>query len=313
MGDNSKISWTDASWNPVTGCSRVSEGCRNCYAEALSLRMKWTKKPWTKGNAGENIKLHPERLDQPIRWKRARRVFVNSMSDLFAAEVPDVFIAQVFAAMAASPQHTFQVLTKRPERMAALIGQGDGWEDLLEKACDDLAGMMGWCHVGEDRHGVWPLPNVWLGTSVEDQRAANERIPSLLKTPAAVRFLSCEPLLGPIDLRLDLIEENEGSGFLHHVKCPNFCEYSCGGQGIAGGLHWVITGGESGKNFRPMDPDWACSIKEQCLAHGVAFFHKQSSAFRSEQEPWITEPDGSRWIWHQYPGDLAAPQRVEGR
>jgi protein gp37 len=165
-----RISWTEETWNPATGCSHVSEGCRYCYAERLSLRFGWSAKPWTHTNAAQNVVLHPERLRKPYMWKTARMVFVNSMSDLFHEVIPDAFIAQVFAVMAALPQHTFQVLTKRPERAAA------------------------WA-------GPW-TPNIWMGTSVEDRRATG-RIDALRRAPARLRFLSCEPLLGdlgPLDL-----------------------------------------------------------------------------------------------------------------
>lgn len=159
------ISWTDETWNPTTGCSRVSGGCRFCYAETLSLRFGWSKKPWTHNNAAENVVLHPERLRKPYAWKTPKRVFVNSMSDTFHELVPDEYIAQVFAVMADLPQHIFQVLTKRPERAA-------------------------------DWPGPWPA-NVWMGTSVEDGRVTH-RIDSLRRCKAQIRFLSCEPLLGDL-------------------------------------------------------------------------------------------------------------------
>jgi len=159
------ISWTDETWNPTTGCSRVSDGCRFCYAEALSLRFGWSQKPWTHNNAPENVVLHPERLRKPYSWKTPKRVFVNSMADLFHERVPDAFIAQVFAVMNDLPQHVFQVLTKRPERAAA-------WP------------------------GPW-TPNIWMGTSVEDHRVIH-RIDDLRGCQATTHFLSCEPLLGDL-------------------------------------------------------------------------------------------------------------------
>jgi protein gp37 len=166
-----KISWTDETWNPVTGCSRVSDGCTHCYAETFSLRVGWSTKPWTKVNAAENVVLHPERLRIPYRWKQPSKCFVNSMSDLFHEQVPDAFIMQIFAVMADLPQHTFQVLTKRPERAAA-----------------------------------WPGPwtgNIWMGTSVEDRKAL-PRIETLRRCGAQTRFLSCEPLLEDLGDELDL-------------------------------------------------------------------------------------------------------------
>ena len=190
MGDRSAIEWTDATWNPVTGCSKVSPGCANCYAETLSLRFGWTPGPWTPANAAENVKLRPERLSQPLAWRRPRMVFVNSMSDLFHELVEFEYVDRVFAVMAAAPKHTFQILTKRPERM----------RDYARR------------YVRE--HGA-PLPHVWLGVSIENNRWA-ERADVLRETPAAIRFISAEPLLGPLT-RLDL-----------------------------SGIDWIIVGGESG-------------------------------------------------------------------
>lgn len=244
------ISWTDETWNPTTGCSRVSDGCRYCYAEQLSLRFGWSKKPWTANNAKENIILHPERLRKPYAWKQPSRVFVNSMSDLFHELVPDEFIAKVFAVMNDTPQHTYQILTKRAERAAA-----------------------------------WPGPwtsNIWQGTSVEDRRVL-PRVDALRRCAAQTRFLSCEPLLGPLEA-LDLT-----------------------------GIHWVIVGGESGAHMKRADnprwmrQEWARAIRDKCVATGAAFFFKQDSGVRTELRTWLVEEDGSRWTWHQYPGHLDSP------
>ncbi len=237
------ISWTDETWNPTTGCSRVSEGCRFCYAESLSLRRGWSKKPWTAGNAAENVVLHPDRLRKPYAWKTSRRVFVNSMSDLFHPEIPDAFIARVFAVMEDLPRHTFQVLTKRPERAAVWPGP---WE-----------------------------PNIWMGTSVEDARVLH-RVDALRSCPAQTRFLSCEPLLGPLD-----------------------------GLNVAG-IHWVIVGGESGAHMsrhpdRWMLHAWARAIRDTCAAAGVPYFFKQSSGVRSGMSPALQEEDGSAGAWRQTP------------
>jgi protein gp37 len=249
MSDNSAIEWTDATWNPVTGCSKVSEGCRNCYAEALSLRFGRSKKPWAAQFAAENVVLHPERLDHPLKWKDSRRIFVNSMSDLFHENVPAPYITSIFRVMGQAPQHTFQVLTKRPERMHSLVRR---WTDryavrMLEEG--DVAGQ-------------WPRPNVWLGVSAEDQKTANERIPLLTQTPAVVRFLSCEPLLAPIDL---CKAAGASADHTHGTSCTGWLE----------NLHWVIVGGESGPRHRPMDLDWVRDLRDQCLTAGVAFFFKQ--------------------------------------
>jgi len=221
MAERSRIEWTEATWNPVTGCDRISGGCDNCYALTLSKRLKamGAQKyqndgdPRTSG-PGFAVTMHPSALTLPLRWRTPRLVFVNSMSDLFHARVTAAFIAQVFEAMAATPQHTYQVLTKRPLRAARLA--------------DQLP---------------WP-GNVWLGTSVEDMSVAH-RVDHLRRVPAAVRFLSCEPLLGPLD-SLDF-----------------------------GGIGWVIAGGESGPNHRPMDPAWARGIRDACEEQEVPFFFKQ--------------------------------------
>ncbi len=223
MAGSSSIEWTEATWNPVTGCDQVSAGCDHCYAMALAKRLKAMGNPRYQldGRAetsgpGFGITLHPDVLEVPARWRRPRVIFVNSMSDLFHPRVPEAYIGEVFAAMARSPQHTFQILTKRPKRMAAVVSR-------LQPAS---------------------LPHVWLGTSVESSDVL-ERVDSLRRTPAAIRFLSLEPLLGPLP-GLDLT-----------------------------GVSWVITGGESGPRARPIDPAWVYEIRDRCQAAGVAFFHKQ--------------------------------------
>lgn len=269
MPGKSAIEWTDATWNPVTGCSKVSPGCEHCYAEAIALRFGRSKLPWTKPNASENVQLHPERLNIPLTWKRPRKIFVNSVSDLFHELVPDEFIDQVFAVMALTPWHTFQVLTKRPERMFEYLG---GWMPypyerrgfVLQEAVELAPLDRRFFTAAGDTIAAalpWPLPNVWLGTSVEDQRRADERIPHLVKTPAAVRFLSCEPLLGPLNLEQWLWHKT----FL-----------ADGPRGVTtGDLDWIITGGESGHGHRPIEVDWVRSIRDQCQDAGVVFFHKQ--------------------------------------
>jgi protein gp37 len=249
MSDNSAIEWTDASWNPVTGCSKVSEGCRNCYAEALSLRFGRSKKPWAAQFAAENVVLHPDRLGYPLKWKEPRRIFVNSMSDLFHENVPDTFVVKVFDVMRQAPQHTFQVLTKRPERMRELVGR---WTEKYALRMLEEGGMA--CQ--------WPLPHVWLGTSVEDQKSADARIAKLLETAASVRFLSCEPLLAPINLCQAMSAPTD------HEHGPTCREWLAG-------LGWVIVGGESGPRHRPFDLDWARDLRDQCQAAGIPFFFKQ--------------------------------------
>jgi protein gp37 len=232
------IEWTDATWNPITGCSKVSPGCAHCYAETLALTRLAGKPgyrglPWTPENAAANVVLHPDRLDLPLRWRKPRRVFVNSMSDLFHERVPAEFIDRVFATMALSPQHTFQVLTKRPERMAGyLVGDGITRRPWIAEAAQT------------NIDARWPLPNVWLGTSIENDRYVG-RADALRETPAAVRFISAEPLLGPLP-SLDLT-----------------------------GIDWLIVGGESGKGARPMDPEWVRDLRDRAVDAGVAFFFKQ--------------------------------------
>jgi protein gp37 len=214
MSDKSTIEWTEATWNPVTGCTKVSPGCAHCYAETFAERFRGV--PSHPYERGFDLQLRPERLNQPVEWKRSRLIFVNSMSDLFHPDVPLEFIQSVFDTMMRADWHTFQVLTKRSERL----------EELAEQL-------------------PWPK-NVWMGVSVENQRWTS-RIDDLRKVDAALRFLSCEPLLGP--LKLDLT-----------------------------GIHWVIAGGESGQRARPMRLEWARSVRDQCLEQGVPFFFKQWGA-----------------------------------
>ncbi|MER5337856.1 phage Gp37/Gp68 family protein [Micromonospora sp. NPDC002717] len=221
MGDRSAIEWTEATWNPTTGCDRVSRGCDNCYALTLAKRLKAMGQPRYQRDGdprtsgpGFGLTLHPDSLSLPLTWRRPRLVFVNSMSDLFHAQVPVEFVRQVFEAIAATPQHTYQVLTKRARR--------------LRRLAPSL---------------TWPS-NLWVGVSVEDADAV-DRIDDLRDVPAALRFLSCEPLLGPLsDLNLD-------------------------------GIGWVIAGGESGTNARPLHPTWVVDLRDQCTRAGVPFFFKQ--------------------------------------
>lgn len=306
----SKIEWTDATWNPLTGCSPVSEGCRNCYA-AREAAGRLSGHPAYSGLAeyrgtgdarhpvftGE-IRLHPDRLDQPLRWRKPRRVFVNSMSDLFHPDVPEEFIDRVFAVMALSPDHTFQVLTKRPERMAAYVGR-DLRHPFVEAAATRVLRDVGrdpgdmieehpWMSTHSPWSLTWPLPNVWLGTSVEDQDAADERIPHLLRTPAAVRFLSCEPLIGPVEIprRPESCWDHKWAG--PGNVCPN-----CKDGPVEHPIGWVIVGGESGPGARPFDVAWARSLIRQCRAAGVACFVKQLGARPFESH--VTVGGDRRW------------------
>ena len=212
VAGSSDIEWTDMTWNPVTGCTKISQGCKNCYAERMSKRLR--AMGVERYRDGFDVRVHPETLVQPSSWSGSRRVFVNSMSDLFHKDVPLEFIARVFDSISENPSHSFQVLTKRAGRLAQVA-----------------------------QSLPWP-PNLWMGTSVEDAKTT-ARIDQLRRVPAAVRFLSLEPLLGPLDdLALD-------------------------------GIHWVIVGGESGPRARPIEETWIESILRQCQAANVPFFFKQ--------------------------------------
>lgn len=255
------IEWADRTWNPLTGCSKVSQGCTHCYAETLAKRLRAMGQASyqdvidDRGRWTGRITLVPHKLEEPLRVRKPARWFVNSMSDLFHEQVPDAYIARVFAVMAITArEHTFQVLTKRPERMRVLFGR-DAFQDMLEEA------MAEWTH---NLDFDWPLPNVWLGTSTEDQRTADERIPHLLETPAAIRFISAEPLLGPINLDAYLYESQYDAVARAHGQ-PT-CDHE---------LDWVIAGGESGVGYRALDIDWVRSIRDQCEVAGTAFLFKQ--------------------------------------
>jgi protein gp37 len=230
MADRSAIEWTEATWNPVTGCDKVSPGCAHCYAETFAER--WRGVPGHPYEQGFDLRLWPERLEQPLRWKRPRLVFVNSMSDLFHERIPEDYIAAVFAVMGAAEQHTFQVLTKRHERLA------------------ELAPMLDW------------HPNVWMGVSIENRRFVH-RADYLRTVPAAVRFISAEPLLGPLEgLDLD-------------------------------GIDWLIAGGESGPRHRPVKADWLFELRDLCAEYGTDFFFKQWGGHRPKSGG--RELDGRTW------------------
>lgn len=275
MGDKTGIQWTDATWNPTVGCSIVSPGCTNCYAMRVAHRFCFT--PGTKFSgltqftkAGPvwngTVRLDEKALDQPLRWKRPRRIFVNSMSDLFHEALPDEAIDKVFAVMALAPQHTFQVLTKRAQRMRDYLTKLPARQDML-----DCGPALDW--------SKFPLPNVWLGVSVERQQEADERIPLLLDTPAAVRFLSCEPLLGPIHLTHIRFRGKSGGMEDWDALDPHLEQHD--GESPLGNVNtvgWVIVGGESGPGARPMAIEWAHSLVMQCRDAKVACFVKQLGA-----------------------------------
>lgn len=297
MADKTAIEWTDATWNPVTGCTKVSPGCDHCYAETFAER--WRGTAGHHFEQGFDLTLRPERLTQPLRWTRPRRIFVNSMSDLFHDDVPDGMIAAVWFVMGQCagliPEqyrgHVFQILTKRHARMRswmrkwADVGEPGippmdkaalrcGRAELIAQAEEFLGGpvMYDWM----DGPRYWPaaLPSVWLGVSVENQQWAEIRIPVLLDTPAAVRWLSCEPLLGPVDLSRFLHYRPIGKNLADKPLTPAAAE-AC----RLPALHWVVAGGESGHGARPMHPDWARSLRDQCSAAGVPFLFKQHGAW----------------------------------
>ena len=251
MAIGSAIEWTEATWNPLTGCTKISPGCKNCYAERMALRLQAMGQPnYTNGLA---LTLHEHMVDIPLRWRKPRWIFVNSMSDLFQDGVPVNFIKRVFAVMSAASQHQFQVLTKRSERLRA-----------LNKALE------------------W-MPNIWMGVSVENQKYAF-RIEDLRQTDARIKFLSLEPLLGPLG-KLDL-----------------------------SGIDWVIAGGESGPKARSMDPAWVREIRDQCVEAKVAFFFKQWGGKRKSRTG--RELDGRTWDQFPLPnrwrsdGEIKAKRRM---
>jgi protein gp37 len=248
------IQWTDATWNPVVGCSRVSAGCRNCYAHQLhDMRHKAYKEgkalPAQYAEPFTTLQTMEGRLHQPMRWKKPRRIFVNSVSDLFHEDVPFEFIIKVFAAMDLADWHTYQVLTKRPDRALEFF-------EWAKRRMKDMG-------LDESWKGINMPSNLQIGVSVEDQRAADERIPLLLQIPAAVRFLSCEPLLGLVDLSQYLFSSGPDGEPAPRNEPPLPC------------LHWVIVGGESGKGARHMRPEWARNLRDQCWVADVPFFFKQ--------------------------------------
>lgn len=265
------IQWTDETWNPVTGCSRVSEGCRHCYIERTPpFRMAGR-------TLGDPVQLHPDRLDAPLHWKKPRRVFVNSLSDLFHEDVPDEFIDRVFATMAMTRRHTYQVLTKRPLRLLKYM------QSRYPKDGQWLSWFI-FDHINSHGDGSrgWPLRNVWLGVSVEDQKTADERIPILLQVPAAVRWVSAEPLLGPVDLR----NINPWDDF--HTDALDTPDPSYR-------LNWVVVGGESGPKARPCNVAWIRSIVRQCKAAAVPCFVKQLGSYVVDRNDAGFCGDGDDW------------------
>lgn len=292
-----KIEWTDRTWNPVTGCTKVSPGCDHCYAETFAER--WRGTPGHHFQTGFDITLRPERIKLPLSWNKPSRVFLDSMFDPFHEDIPDNYLAQIFAVMALTPQHTYQVLTKRHARMRALLNR----RDFAVAVRTEMYVLDRDTTLSVDE--VWPLPNLWLGVSVETQQWADIRVPMLLETPAAVRFLSCEPLLGLVDLGRWLrpvpgcghVASEDGTCGHPDAFTPECHRWAdCPARQKPDdwhGLDWVIVGGESGPRARPLHPDWARQIRDACDIAGVPFFFKQWGAWapsgavviRSRPEP----------------------------
>lgn len=339
MGDKTTISWVEtrnadgstssgATWNPLLGCSKISSGCTRCFAVNVSQSML------RKGNAKVKedyagltmvhkngqadwsgvVRFLPDRLLQPMKWARPRRIFVNSLSDCFHPDVKEDDLDAIFCVMAMCPQHTFMILTKRPERMQEYFTTHDGLagrEEMVMNHAQSIAGVV-WDSRGSDaskyaRFGApapsadalkkrrpwpgWPLQNVWLGTSIENQDAADERIPHLLRTPAAARFLSAEPLIAPLNLR---------SHFAHSVHCRK--GPALGGPCECPTISWCIVGGESGPGFRPMPLEWARDIQRQCKDAGVKYFFKQTAGIRSGMGE-----DALGEVIHEFPDEGVHP------
>jgi len=278
MADGTKIEWTDATVNAVNGCSVLSPGCKRCYAMKQAHRVSFRRDLVSATAGGQvwngKVYLHEKALLEPLHWKKPRRIFWNAHGDLFHENVPDEWIDRVFAVCALTPQHTHQILTKRAERMREYLSQFEqrGWyvhSTTRAQVWADPRDKDRFLLLKEGQ--TWPLPNVWLGVSVEDQKRADERIPHLLETPAAVRFLSCEPLLGPVDI--DAVQ---------HPNEPWKCSALLPAFWLDPALEnnridWVIVGGESGPGARPMQNEWAQSLVDQCKLAQVAVFVKQLS------------------------------------
>lgn len=323
MGAKSEIEWTDSSWNPIRGCSKVSAGCDNCYAMGVAYRFSGKGQPYEglarKVNgrpAWTNVvREASDHLEDPLRWLKPRRIFVNSMADLFHESLTDDVIGRIFAVMGAAPWHTYQVLTKRPERMASLLSNPDFVRfverGVLVSATGHPHAMQGFKVRGQP---TMPFPWVWLGTSVEDQAAADKRIPHLLRAPAAVRFLSCEPLLGPVDLCLTIpvtrVLTVLGSGSEQtEVGAYNTLtgewwpalgnaedEYSKRLAGLPR-VDWVIVGGESGHRARPIQAEWISHLITACEQAEVKTFVKQTGAVWARDHGYQDRKGGDPSEW----------------
>lgn len=325
MSINSAIEWTQRTWNCLVGCTKKSKGCMNCYAIRVAWRLMHNPNPKiakkyegtvAKDSAGNlnwtgRINFDEDALLLPLQWRKPSMIFVNSESDLFHKNVKDEWLDQIFAVMALCQQHTFQVLTKEPERMRAYMqaGRDRVVSYMLNKARAGVNGWADWidgraarhkCWIEKfDEHVGWPLSNLWAGVSVEDQKTADERISLLLQTPAAVRWISAEPLLSEVDL----------FDYLHHFRCDE-CGATdtespgdsqafefCADDFISEveGVDWVVCGGESGPGARPMHPDWVRKVRDDCVAAGVPFFFKQQGAWSTAKPSTFSRLSKNRW------------------
>ncbi len=331
MADKTSIEWTDATWNPIrarnreTGrighfCIHASEGCRHCYAERRQPRFQNPVRFAAQDQDKVELFLDEKVLLQPLRWRKPRKVFPCSMTDMFGEWVPDEWLDRIFAVMALCPQHNFQVLTKRSGRMQKYCSNPNTPRRVARFILDEAIEnpklflienwpviTLGKADDPDDVISDWPLPNVWLGVSVEDQKTADARIPDLLVTPAAVRFLSCEPLLGPVDLTWIAQPNEDADGVIDALLGCNWVERPGDdyrptrpghegrrmGRWVVSGsddiianrkIDWIICGGESGPGARPMHPDWARSLRDQCEDAGVPFLFKQWGEWVSVSE-----------------------------
>ncbi|MFC8008726.1 DUF5131 family protein [Streptomyces cinereoruber] len=316
MGDTTTIEWTDRTWNPISGCTQISDGCDNCYAKTIAERFR--------GGAafphGFDIQIRPDKVNAPLTWRKPAKVFVNSMSDLFHADIDRAWIADIFAVMAAASRHTFQVLTKRHARMRSLLTNPTFVDQVRSRAIGKGLTPEAW---------AWPLPNVWLGVSVENQQWAAIRIPALLDTPATIRWISAEPLLGPIDLLGD-----DHTGHKRDYDGGDYICLDCSTDDTSVpwrtvtsiGLDWVVAGGESGHGARPAHPDWFRTLRNQCAQTDTPFLFKQWGAYsptgylviggpRTKNNIAIGDPvdDLGHRVEMKHVGKKAAGRELDGR
>lgn len=301
MSDGSKIEWTDASWNVVTGCTKVSPGCDHCYAETFAER--WRGTPGHHFEQGFDVVVHRDRLTLPFKWRKSKRIFVNSMSDVFLDAVDDDLIGEMFAVMSLAPQHIFQVLTKRHGRMRTLLND-EAFQGFVSGRATAMASDHRLYTPALDTRnlGRWPIPNIHLGISAEDQRWADIRIPALLKTPAAVRWVSAEPLLNPMSLRPGEWIPPRGGGPRVNLNQP-WAE-------VGPALDWCVVGGESGPGARRLGPGWVRHLVDECQDSGVPIFVKQMGSVWARQNR-ADPKGGNQEFW---PEDLRVrefPQSTE--